>query len=251
MRDRAAALRDAGMKATARQTLLARYGLPPEEIETRSLSLVEQLAGNSLPLEASSRRVAIMMLYATGDPGLASQIRIHPNAVSHGLAALRAGCTIVTDVRMVAAAVERERLAGVGSEVVCAIDEPETEQLARDRRLTRAAAAIEVSAGESLGDAGRRGQARGPAPTGGRLDGAVVVIGNAPTALLALLDAVDQDRARPALIIGTPVGLVAASEAKEELIERPIPYVTVLGTRGGSAIAAAALNALIRMATGG
>jgi precorrin-8X/cobalt-precorrin-8 methylmutase len=78
----------------------------------------------------------------------------------------------------------------------------------------------------------------------------VVVVGNAPTALLALLDAVDEGRASPALVVGTPVGLVAAAEAKEELVQRAVPFITVLGTRGGSAIAAAALNALLRMATG-
>jgi precorrin-8X/cobalt-precorrin-8 methylmutase len=84
-----------------------------------------------------------------------------------------------------------------------------------------------------------------------KLDGALVVVGNAPTALLALLDLVDAGRCRPALVIGTPVGLVAASEAKAELIQRDVPYLTVLGPRGGSAIAAAALNGLLRLAARG
>jgi precorrin-8X/cobalt-precorrin-8 methylmutase len=212
-----------------RQTLLARYGLPPAEVEARSLALVEELAGDALPEESGARQVAIMMLYATGDPALANRIRIHPRAVDVGLAALRAGCTIVTDVRMVAAAVE-DGSARLGSEVVCAIEHPQTETLARERNLTRAAAAMDLVTP--------------------RLDAAIAVVGNAPTALLALLDAVDQGRARPALIIGTPVGLIAASEAKEALVKRSTPYITVLGTRGGSAIAAAALNALLRMAAG-
>jgi precorrin-8X/cobalt-precorrin-8 methylmutase len=232
------------------QTLLARYGLPPSEVEARSLALVEQLAGPALPTETNARRVAVMMLYAAGDPGLAHQIRIQPRAVSEGVAALRGGSGIVTDVRMVAAAVERERLAGLGSEVVCALDQPDAERVAREAGLTRAAAAIELLTSPSVGQAASVGQARGPAPMRRGLDDGVVVIGTAPTALLTLLDAVDQGRARPALIIGTPVGLVAASEAKDELIKRPIPYVTVLGTRGGSAMAAAALNALLRLATG-
>jgi precorrin-8X/cobalt-precorrin-8 methylmutase len=231
------------------QTLLARYGLPPSEVETRSLALVEQLAGPALPTEAGARRVAVMMLYAAGDPGLAEQIRIHPRAVGEGVAALRDGSQIVTDVRMVAAAVERERLAGLGSEVVCALDHTEADRVAREGPVTRAAAAIELLA-SSMGHATGARQPRGPALTRRGLDGSVVVIGTAPTALLALLDAVDQGRARPALIIGTPVGLIAASEAKEELIKRPIPYVTVLGTRGGSAVAAATVNALLRLATG-
>lgn len=207
--------------------LLARHGLPPDEIEARSLALVEQLTGPALPADPAARRVAVMMLYAAGDPGMAGSVRIHPEAVEAGLRALRIGCTVAADVRMVAAAIESERLARTGVRVVCAIDQPRAAALAREHRITRVAAGMQLLASQ--------------------LDGAVVAIGNAPTALLALLDAVDAGQARPALIIGTPVGLVAASEAKEELVRRTVPYVTVLGTRGGSAIAVAALNALLRM----
>jgi precorrin-8X/cobalt-precorrin-8 methylmutase len=218
------------VSAHPRDTLLARYGLPAAEIEARSLALVERLAGDALPSEPAARKVAVMMLYATGDPDLGDRIRIHPRAVEVGLAAMRSACRIVTDVRMVAAAVEGG--AGrLGCEVVCAIDQPGAEAIARERGITRASAGLQL-----LVD---------------RLGGAVVVIGNAPTALLALLDAVDEGRARPALIVGTPVGLVAAAESKEELVRREVPYVTVLGNRGGSAIAAAALNALLRQATEG
>jgi precorrin-8X/cobalt-precorrin-8 methylmutase len=223
----------AGVRASAagRQTLLARYGLPPAEIEARSLALVQKLAGAALPTDPAARKVATMMLYATGDPDLAGAIRFHPAAMASALAALRAGCSVVVDVRMVAAAVERERLRRLGCELICAIEEPEAAAAARERGTTQSAAAMQILTQ--------------------RLDGAVVVVGNAPTALLALLDALDDGRARPALIIGTPVGLVAASEAKDELTRRSIPYITVLGTRGGSAIAAAALNALLKLATGG
>lgn len=216
---------------TARhETLLARYGLPPAEIEARGLALVEQRAGAGLPSDLHTRRVAVMMLYATGDPGLADRVRIHPRAVEAGLAALRGGCRIVTDVRMVAAAVE-PGAARLGCPLICAIDHPNAPAVARRRGITRTAAGIEQLAGD--------------------LGGAVAIIGNAPTALLALLDAVDAGRPAPALIVGTPVGLIAAAEAKDELVRRAVPYVTVLGTRGGSAIAAAALNALLRIATGG
>lgn len=208
-------------------SLLGRYGLPPSEIEARSLALVEQLAAPALPADRPARRVAVMMLYAAGDPALAASIRIQAGAVEAGLRALRSGCSLVADVRMVAAAIERERLARTGVRVVCAIDHPLAAELARRDGITRAAAAMQLL---------------GPA-----LDGAVVVVGNAPTALLALLDAIDAGQARPALIIGTPVGLVAASESKDELTRRSVPYITVLGTRGGSAMAVAALNALLRM----
>jgi precorrin-8X/cobalt-precorrin-8 methylmutase len=188
------------------------------------------LAGAALPTDPDARRVAVMMLYATGDPDLAGSIRVHPGAVAAGLAALRGGRPIVTDVRMVAAAVESERLGRLGVTVRCAIDHPGAAARATARGITRAAAAMELLVPE--------------------LEGALVAIGNAPTALLALLDAVDAGRAHPALIVGTPVGLVAAAESKEELMARTVPYVTVLGTRGGSAIAAAAVNAIVRIAAG-
>jgi precorrin-8X/cobalt-precorrin-8 methylmutase len=211
------------------QTLLARYGLPPSEVEALSLRLVAEQAGAALPSDPAARRVAVAMLYATGDPALADRIVIHPVAVEAGVAALKAGCKIVTDVRMVAAAVEADS-ARLGAQVICAIDERGAEELARDRGLSRSAAGIDLLAE--------------------RMVGAVVAVGSAPTALLALLDAVDVGRARPALIIGTPVGLVAASQAKDELARRPTPYITVLGTRGGSAMAAAALNVLLELARG-
>jgi precorrin-8X/cobalt-precorrin-8 methylmutase len=210
--------------------LLARLGLPPAEIEARSLALVERLADAALPPDGRARRVATMMLYACGDPDLASQIRIHPQAVEAGVEAIRAGHTVLADVRMVAAAIERGRLERYGCELICGLEQPAAEALAREWRTTRSAAGTLL-----LAD---------------RLDGAIAVIGNAPTALLALLDLVDEGRCRPALIIGTPVGLVAASESKEQLVRRQIPYVTVLGTRGGSALAAAAFNAVSRLVGG-
>ena len=210
--------------------LLAQLGLPPTEIEARSLAIVERLAAAALPPDEQARRVATMMLYASGDPDLATQIRIHPRAVEAGLEAIYGGHSVVADVRMVAAAIERGRLERWGCEVICGLEQPAAEALARDWRTTRSAAGTLL-----LAD---------------RLDGAIAVVGNAPTALLALLDVVDEGRCRPALIIGTPVGMVAASESKEQLVRRQIPYVTVLGTRGGSALGAAALNAISRMAVG-
>jgi precorrin-8X/cobalt-precorrin-8 methylmutase len=212
-----------------RQTLLARYGLPPAEIERRSLALVEAQAGAALPADPVARKVAVMMLYATGEPALAPQIRVGGGAVEAGLAALAAGRPICTDVRMVAAAIEPTSTR-LGIEVRCWIDDPATVRYARERNMTRAAAAVQLHIGE--------------------LHDAVVVIGNAPTALLALLDEVDAGRVQPALIVGVPVGLVAAAESKDELLKRAVPYVTVLGTRGGSAIAAAAINAILRLAVG-
>ena len=210
------------------ESLLDRFGLPPAEIEQLSLGRLEQSAGHLLPTDPAARRLVLRVLYAAGDPDLAAQVRLHPEAVQAGLAALRRGTPVVVDVQMVAAGLQRARLAQLGCEVVVAIDQPEARRLADEARITRAAAGVRLLAP--------------------RLANAVVAIGNAPTALLALLDALEDGAPPPAVILGLPVGMVAAAESKAELLGRAVPYVTLLGTRGGSPLAAAALNALTEMA---
>jgi precorrin-8X/cobalt-precorrin-8 methylmutase len=139
--------------------------------------------------------------------------------------------TAITDElarRLQPAGLRRERLARLGCQVLVAIDQPQAAVLAKAKHITRAAAGL-----------------RALLP---RLAGSVVAIGNAPTALLALLDGLDAGAAPPALIVGLPVGMVAAAESKAELLARDVPYVTLLGTRGGSPLAAAAVNALTALA---
>lgn len=209
-------------------SLVSRYALPPTEIEALSL---QRVAGE-IPFDPDwsqqERAVISRMVYAAGDPSLASLIRIQPSAVAAGVEALRAGRLVVVDVRMVAVALDQHRLEHCGSELACAIDAPGAAVAARRSGLPRALEGIRL-----LHD---------------RLDGSVVVIGNAPTALLALLDLVDAGEVQPALIIGTPVGFVAAVESKAALAARAVPFITVDGPRGGSAIAAAAFNAVLRIA---
>jgi precorrin-8X/cobalt-precorrin-8 methylmutase len=207
---------------TPARSLVERYALPPGEIEALSLQRVRATLGG--PAGAIVER----MVYAAGDPALAAQIHVHPDATAAGVAALRAGKPVVTDVRMVAVAVNQSALAALGGTLHCAIDDPAVAAAAQAAGLPRAVLAMRSLAGQ--------------------LDGGVAVIGNAPTALLALLDLVDAGEVRPALIIGTPVGFVAAAESKQELMARAVPYITVAGTRGGSALAAAAVNALLRLA---
>jgi len=214
------------MTATTR-TLVERYVLPPNAIETLSLSRVRQAIGD-LALPAHDIAIIERMVYAAGDVALAGQIRVHPQAVVAGSAALRAGCTVVADVNMVTVALNRAALAGFGCPLECGIADPGVVADAKALGLPRAMVAM-----------------RRLAPA---LEGGIAVIGNAPTALLALLDLIDQGDVQPALIIGTPVGFVAAAESKDELMARSVPYVTIAGTRGGSAVAAAAMNALLRLA---
>jgi precorrin-8X/cobalt-precorrin-8 methylmutase len=207
--------------------LLAQYGLPPADIERRSLARIEVLAGQHLPAEPGLRHVARRVVYAAGDPDLAAAISLHPDLVNAGVAALRAGRPVIVDVSMVAAGLRASALRRWGCEVIVAVA-----QLAPDASasgITRSALGMRLLAG--------------------RLARALLVVGNAPTALLEVLDLVDAGNAPPAAIVGMPVGLVAASESKAELIRRPIPWATVLGTRGGSPLAAAAVNALLELAS--
>ena len=215
-------------EAHAPATLLGRYGRLPGEVERLSLARLEEQAGMVLPNEPGTHHLVRRVLYAAGDPGLAPMVRVHPLAVPAGVAALSAGATVVVDVSMVAAGLHRDALRRLGCSLVVAIDEPDAPRVAMEAGITRSAAAFRLLAS--------------------RLGGAVVAIGNAPTALLELLDQVDAGAPPPAVILGMPVGLVAATESKAELAARAIPYATVLGTRGGSPLAAAAVNSLVELA---
>lgn len=210
--------------------LAGRPQVPPEMIEARSFEII---AGLLPDLDHSRPEWPLIqrLVHTTGDPTIAQQIKVHPRAVDAGVRTLRAGGTIIADVKMVAAGISRSISAGLECEVLCAIDEPSVLALAKAEQVTRGTAAIRHLSS--------------------RLPGAIVAVGNAPTALFALLDYLQSGGAPPALIVGTPVGFVGAAEAKAELLamgEAGVPYVTIEGTRGGSALAAAAVNALLRLA---
>lgn len=207
--------------------LMARYALAPEAIEARSLAIAEAMLQDRFPDERE-RLVAARLLYAAADADLAGSLRFSAGAVDAGVAALRGGVTLVADVRMVVSGINTQRASVLGCPVRCAIDDPAVAERAKARGLPRAAEAMNALAGD--------------------LNGGIAVIGNAPTALLSLLDLADSGATRPALVIGMPVGFVAAAEAKEELASRDLPYLTLVGTRGGSPLAAAAVNALLLLA---
>ena len=198
----------------------------PEEIERQSMEIVERLLPPALNISADERLIVKHIVHAGGDPQLASLVRFSPSAITSGLSAMAKGSPIFTDVRMVAAGINRRRAEACRCPVSCAMDE--SEGLKPDR--TRAAAAMRH--------------------LGKRLNGAIVAIGNAPTALMALLELVDNNRIKPALIVGMPVGFVQAKESKDELMKRDVPYIAIAGTRGGSALAVATVNALLKIAGG-
>lgn len=178
-------------------------------------------------LPDSARVVAVRMVHASGDVDLTPMIAVHPELVSTARSALGSGAAIFTDAGMLASGVTRARLPR-DNEVICTLRDGRVPRLAKAWGTTRSAAAV------SLWD--------------DRLDGAVVAIGNAPTALFHLLERIADGGPRPAAIIGIPVGFIGSAESKVALTENPfgIPWLVVHGRRGGSALAASALNALAR-----
>jgi precorrin-8X/cobalt-precorrin-8 methylmutase len=169
--------------------------------------------------------VVVRMIHACGMTDLPQLVLASPGAAQIGTQALRGGAPILCDANMVANGITRSRLP-VENQVVCTLRDARTAALAEQLQTTRSAAAIELWRDQ--------------------LAGSVVVIGNAPTALFHLLEMLEQGAPHPALILGMPVGFVGAAESKQSLVESrlAIPYITVQGRRGGSAIAAAAVNAL-------
>ncbi len=171
--------------------------------------------------------VAVRMIHACGVVEAAQVIRFLPGSVAAAATALRAGAPILCDAEMVARGITAARLPAA-NEVICTLRDPQVPALAAERGTTRSAAALDL--------------------WGDRLGGAVVAIGNAPTALFHLLEMIDRGAPRPAAIIGMPVGFVGAVESKEALAAHPagVPWAIVSGRMGGSAMAAAAVNALAR-----
>ncbi|PWS45101.1 precorrin-8X methylmutase [Streptomyces sp. FT05W] len=180
-----------------------------------------ELAG--LPADVS--QVAVRMIHACGMVDLVRDLAFSPNAVADARAALRSGAPILCDVAMVASGVTRKRLPA-DNEVICTLSDPAVPGLAAELGTTRSAAALELWRD--------------------RMEGAVVAVGNAPTALFRLLEMIEEGAPRPAAVIGVPVGFIGAAESKEALASHPsgLEHLVVRGRRGGSAIAAAALNAI-------
>jgi precorrin-8X/cobalt-precorrin-8 methylmutase len=178
-------------------------------------------------LPADLESVAVRIVHACGMPDVVADLAASDGAASQGRAALQAGAPILCDAQMVAQGIIRRRLPAANP-VICTLDDPRVPELAQQIGNTRSAAAVELWRSH--------------------LAGAVVAIGNAPTALFHMLELLDGGWPKPALILGFPVGFVGAAESKAELVARSrgVPFIALQGRRGGSAIAAAAVNALAR-----
>ena len=205
---------------------MAEYLRDPTVIYERSFAIIRGEA-NLARFSAEEADIAVRMIHACGLVDVAKDIVFGGNLVAAGRAALARGATILCDSEMVAHGVTRARLPAK-NDVVCTLHDPRVPELAREHGTTRTAAALDLWAN--------------------RLAGAVVAIGNAPTALFRLLEMLDVGAPKPAAILGLPVGFVGAAESKDALAADPrgVPFLIVRGRLGGSAIAAAAINALAR-----
>ncbi|OPF20026.1 precorrin-8X methylmutase [Microcystis aeruginosa KW] len=197
-----------------------------EEIYRKSFAIIRSETNwENLPDDLA--HVAVRLIHSCGMTDITKDLEASPDAVKIGRNALAGGAAILCDSQMVANGITKARLPK-NNPIICTLNHPEVTELARQINNTRSAAALELWRPH--------------------LAGAVVAIGNAPTALFRLLELLDQNVDKPALILGFPVGFVGAAESKLELAtnSRGVPFITLHGRRGGSAIAAAAVNALAK-----
>lgn len=199
----------------------------PAEIEARSMALIAPYL-EELKLDEAHTKIFSRVIHAAGDPDYANHIQIHSQAVDAAVDAIRGGADIFCDVEMVRTGISKKTLAQYGGQVQCLIADSQVAAMAKEQGITRSMAAFRTF--------------------GHQLDGAVVAVGNAPTALFELFRLMEEEKVRPAVVIGVPVGFVGAAESKDLLAEKSnAPYITVLGNKGGSPIAASIVNALLYM----
>jgi precorrin-8X/cobalt-precorrin-8 methylmutase len=198
-------------------------------IEDGSFAIIDAEAGPH-QFAPEEWQVVRRVIHATADFEFKATMRFHPGAVRAGVRALRGGCPVIVDVKMIAAGLNEERLASYGCSILSYISDPDVIATAQERNSTRAI--------EAMRKAHRLG----------RLDGALVAIGNAPTALLETVRLVRDEGARPALVVGVPVGFVSAAESKEAALAlEDTPFIVARGRKGGSPIAVAIIHALLLM----
>ncbi|WP_322511919.1 precorrin-8X methylmutase [Chloroflexus sp.] len=203
------------------------------EIAARSFAIIRaELAERGIILPQPLATVVERIIHTTADFEFAAITKASPGAIEAGVAALQRGCAVITDVQMARVGIDQRRLHRFGGVAHCFNDHPDAAQLAAATSLTRSAAALRWAYQQ------------------GYLTGAIIAIGNAPTALFELLELLDRG-AQPALIIGVPVGFVNTIESKEALMARhETPWIVTAGRKGGSPVATAIVNALLRLAAG-
>jgi precorrin-8X/cobalt-precorrin-8 methylmutase len=201
--------------------------MKPEEIEKLSFQIIEQ--------EIGTRNVADdhwpiirRMIHTSADFEYKEMVRIHPCAVKTGMEAIRSGKKIITDTNMARVGIRKKELDRFGASTECYMNDPMIHRNAKATGVTRAKVAVDMAIEN--------------------MRGGIYVVGNAPTALMRLVELIKEQKAQPALVIGLPVGFVNAAESKAALIELDHPYISNIGRKGGSNVAASVVNALAIMA---
>ena len=202
------------------------------KIYASSMSLIRPEIKDVLA-KAPKKHIPIIerVVHTTADPEFAKLLVISDKAVDAGVAAIKAGAKIVTDVKMIKAGINEDRVKRFGGKILTYINDKRATKMANEESITRSTAAMRLAVEDDV-------------------NGAIFLIGNAPTAAFELARAVEAGTAKPALIVATEVGYVGAAESKEVIAKLPIPYIIVKGRKGGSTIAVAIFNALLAMAEG-
>jgi precorrin-8X/cobalt-precorrin-8 methylmutase len=199
----------------------------PGDIEGESFRIIKEEFGPT-DLDEKTFKIIQRVIHATGDFSFRDNMRFSPGAIEAGIKAIRDGKDILTDVTMVAAGISKTMLAKWGGKVICRVADPEVAARAKAENKTRSELAIEMSLNSNIG---------------------IVAMGNAPTALVQTIRILAaSSQANAPLVVGVPVGFVNAAESKALLVEENSCYITSLGRKGGSPVAAAIVNALIRLA---
>lgn len=201
--------------------------MTPGEIEHLSFKIIDQEAGHH-DFDPRQWKIVQRMIHTSADFDYIKSVRFHEKAVSQGIKAIQSGCTIITDTGMAKAGIRKKEIHLFNGQVHCFISDPDVIKKAKDMKTTRAAAAIDKAC------AGK--------------DRLIFALGNAPTALIRLLELIKAGKVKPELVVGLPVGFVNAAESKAELMAADIVHISNTGRKGGSNIAASVINALAIMA---
>ncbi len=211
--------------------------IKPQAIEAKSFAIIaeeffKQTGRRVDDFPKAEFAVIQRVIHATGDFSFAKNMVFHPDAIKSAITMLQAGRNIITDVNMAATGINKTILSKWGGRVICKVADPAIAELARQKQATRSEVAMQTALADNPG---------------------IIAIGNAPTALLRVMELLHTSdiTSKPGVIIGVPVGFVNAAESKDILTEQDIPFITSLGRKGGSPVAAAMVNALMKLAIQG
>ena len=201
--------------------------MKPQEIEDLSFKIIDEEAG-SHGFDEKHWQVVRRMVHTSADFEYIKTVYFHTDALMAGVEAIKKGCTIFTDTNMARVGIRKGEISKFGGKVRCMIADDDVAQAARTKGVTRALAAVDKACDE--------------------MEGSIYVVGNAPTALLRLIELIREEKIKPALIVGLPVGFVNAAESKDELMTLNFPHISNRGRKGGSNVAASVINAMAIMA---